>query len=115
MIYLRYCSFSLFLVFISHLSLPEDMKSFGLKFLDIATSDKNAWQGRSFLSLLEEGIFVLFFYSEFIIMVLTGFVRRARVYTWQGWRNIHEYKNLLLELFLSLLLSCLCLSFCSAW
>lgn len=107
MIYLRYCSFFPVSFFsISHLSLPEDMKSCGLKFLDIAASDKNAWQRRSFLSLLR-GRGFLFFFSvvSLSIMVMTGFVRRARVYTWKGGRNFNEYKSLLLELFLPLFLS----------
>jgi hypothetical protein len=81
MIYLCY---SCFLVFISHLSLPEDVKSCVLEFLDTAPSDKNAWQRRSFLSLLRGRGFVLFFSSFFMVgyqsMVTTGFVRRVCVY-----------------------------------
>lgn len=65
----------LFFLFISHLSLPDDMKSCVLKFLDIATSDKNAWQRRSFFFFLlsftlppKEGVFCYFFFFLFLLV-----------------------------------------------
>lgn len=56
------------------------MKSCVLKFLDIATSDKNAWQRRSFLIPPQRKGF-LFFFSivGYQSIVMTGFVRRVRV------------------------------------
>lgn len=73
--------FSCYFLFISHLSLPEDMKSCVLKFLDIATSDKNAWQRRSFpIPSFEEGFLFFVYIVGYQSMVMTGFVRRACVY-----------------------------------